>query len=135
MVIGNLAGLQESIHALPDFDIDMAIVDKGMQVVVVHDGRGKDCHRDVHASIVSRLHGGSKVEIFEITHHAVGAGGGNDAIEKQFGGDEVSSCQCIQHGCCQQSTAHNVGQFFQVGGHRQCGGRWCHSLWEWLRLE
>ncbi len=69
----------------------MAIVDNGMQLVVVHDGRGEDCHGDAHVSIVSRLHGGSKVEIFEITHHAAGAGGGNDAIEKQFGSDEVSS--------------------------------------------
>jgi len=41
---------------------------------VVHDGRGKDSHGDVHVCIVHRLHGGSKVEVFEITHHALGAG-------------------------------------------------------------
>jgi len=140
LVIGNLASLRESIHAPPDFDIDVAIVDKGMQLVVVHDGRGKDCHGDVHVSIVSRLHGGSKVEIFEITHHAAGTRGENNAIEKQFGSDEVSSFsadinQCIQHSCHQQSTAHDVGQFFQVSGHRPCRGRWHGSLWEWPRLE
>jgi len=79
--MGDLAHLREPIHALSDFHIDMAIVDKGMQLVVVHDVRREDCHWDAHVSVVGRLHGGSKVEIFEITHHALGTGGGNDAVE------------------------------------------------------
>jgi len=83
--------LREPVHAPSDFYIDVAIVDKGMQLVVVCDVRREDCHWDAHVSIVSRLHGGSEVEIFEITHHALGTGDGNDAVEEQFGGNEVSS--------------------------------------------
>jgi len=90
LVIGDLAHLREPIHAPSDFHIDMAIVDKGMQLIVVHDVRQEDYHWDAHVSIVGRLHGGSNVEIFAITHPASGTRGGNDAAEKQFGGGEVS---------------------------------------------
>ena len=82
MVIGNLAHLRESIHAPSDFHIDMAIMDKGMKLVVVHDVWWEDCHGDAHVGIVGRLHGGPKIAIFEITHHAVGTRGGNDAVEE-----------------------------------------------------
>jgi len=35
--VGDAAGLWEAIHAFSDFHIDMAIVDKVMELVVVHD--------------------------------------------------------------------------------------------------
>jgi len=82
LVIGNLAHLWESIHTPQDFNIDMVIVDEGMQLVVVHDGRGEDSHGDAHVCIVCRLHGGTKVEIFEVTHHAAGAGHRDNTFEK-----------------------------------------------------
>jgi len=46
LVFCNLSSLWQSIHAMmPDFHIDMTILDKHMQVVMVHDVRRKDCHR------------------------------------------------------------------------------------------
>jgi len=68
----------------------VAIVDKGMKLVVVHNVGGQDCHGNAHVGIVSWLHGGHKVEIFEIAYHASGTGGGYDTVEEQFGSDEVS---------------------------------------------
>ncbi len=35
--VGNAASLWEAVHAFLDFDIDVAIVDKVMELVVVHD--------------------------------------------------------------------------------------------------
>jgi len=74
--------LREPIHTPPNFNIDMAIVDKGVKVVVIHNVRWQDSHGDAHVSIVSRLHGGPEVEVFEITNHAAGTGGRNDTVEE-----------------------------------------------------
>ena len=60
----------------------MAIVDKCMNVVVIHNVRWQDSHGDVHVSVVSRLHGGPEVEVFEITDHAAGTRGRNDTVEE-----------------------------------------------------
>jgi len=69
----------------------MAIVDKGVEVVMGHDVGGQYGHGNAHVGIVGQLHGGPEVEIFEVTNHTTGTGCGDDTVEEQFGSDEVSS--------------------------------------------
>ncbi len=47
---------------MADFHIDVAIVDEGMEIVVVHDIWGYGTNGDVHVTIVARLHWHAKVE-------------------------------------------------------------------------
>jgi len=54
------------IHATLDFHIDMAIVDEPMQVAMVHDVRGENCHRDVHVGIVQGQNWGAQIKVFEV---------------------------------------------------------------------
>ncbi len=82
LVVSNLASLREPVHTLLNFNIHLAIVDKGMKFVVVHNVGWQDGHGDAHVCVVSRLHGGPKVEVFEITNHAAGTGGRNDTVEE-----------------------------------------------------
>jgi len=89
LVIGNLASLREAIHPTANFNIDMTIVDNGVEIVVLHDVRRKDCNWDAHVGIVGGLHGGAQVEIFEVTHHVFGTGGGHNAVEEELCGDDV----------------------------------------------
>jgi len=57
LIVGKLACLWEAVHAALDFHVDMAIVDKCMQLVVVHDVRREDSNRDEHVSVISGWHG------------------------------------------------------------------------------
>jgi len=81
VVIGNAPGLGKAVHAFADFHIDVAFVDKVVELVMVHDLRGDGRHRDAHVSVVGRLHGGAKVKILEVAHHAAGVGDGEDTVE------------------------------------------------------
>jgi len=79
-------------HTYPaDFHVDVTVVDKVMQFVVIHDCWGNNSDWDAHVGIVSGLHGCAKVEILEVAHHAPRAGGGDNAVEEEFGGDDVGS--------------------------------------------
>jgi len=89
LVIGNFASLWQSIHTLANFDIDMAMVDKCMEDVVVHDVWWDNGNWNAHVGIVGGGHWGTQVEIFEVTHHALGIGGRHNAVEEQFSGDNV----------------------------------------------
>ncbi len=40
MFVSKASSLREAIHAFPDFHIDMAIVDKVVELVMVHDHVG-----------------------------------------------------------------------------------------------
>jgi len=44
---------------------------------------------DAHVHIIGWWHGGTQVKIFEVTHHALGARGGDDAVEEEFGSDDI----------------------------------------------
>jgi len=59
LIISKLACLREAIHAASDLHVDMAIVDKCMQLVVVHDFGREDSHWDVHVGIISGWHWGA----------------------------------------------------------------------------
>jgi len=68
--IGQFASLGQPIHAMPDLNIDVALVDEQAELVVFNDLVGQDGHWDVHVCIVFGWHGGA--EIFEIAHHGFG---------------------------------------------------------------
>jgi len=79
--VGKFASLGQLMHAASYFDIDMSLVYQWTKVVVVNDLRGKDVHRDVHASVVLSQHGGAQVKIFEVTHHALCLWCGHNTVE------------------------------------------------------
>jgi len=45
---------------------------------------------DVHVCIIFCRHGGAQVEIFKVAHHALGIGGGYNAVEQELGCGQVS---------------------------------------------
>jgi hypothetical protein len=54
-----------------------------------HDG-GRDIgNRDAHVFVPS--HGGAKIEILDVNAHEFGGGRGEDTIEEDLGGGDVSS--------------------------------------------
>ncbi len=57
MIVGYPACLWESVHAMLDFDINVSIVDKWVQIIMQHDVRGQDSHWYAHVCIVCWLHG------------------------------------------------------------------------------
>jgi hypothetical protein len=55
-VVRNFAGLGEAIHAFPDSDIGMALVNKGAKFVLVKNGFGDEGYRYHHVFVA--VHGG-----------------------------------------------------------------------------
>lgn len=88
-IIGDLAGLGKTIHALADFDIYVAVVDERAEVVLVEDGFGDEGNGNHHVLIP--VHGGIEVKIFDVHGHELGIGRGEDTVEEKFGGGEASS--------------------------------------------
>jgi len=82
--VGQESGLWEAIHAMLNLNIDMAMVDQAVKLVMVHDVVREHGHRDVHVSIVLGFHWCAKVKIFEVAHHALGIGHGDDAVEEDL---------------------------------------------------
>jgi len=76
---------------MPDLHINMAIVDKGMKIVMVHDVGRNNSDQNAHVSIIGRLHGGAQVKVLDVAHHALSARCGHDTVEEQLGSDEVCS--------------------------------------------
>jgi hypothetical protein len=70
------------------FDKDVIIVDEGMEIVVVHDGGQDVFDRDVHVFIA--VHGRVEVEILDVDGHETRIGGGDDTVEKDFDGRQIS---------------------------------------------
>jgi len=91
LYIGKLASLWQPVHTSLNFNIDIALVDQGVGIIVINDLVRQDSHGDVHVCIVFCWHGGAQVEIFKITHHALGIGGGHNTVEQELG--------CGQVGC------------------------------------
>jgi len=81
MIVGNAASLGKAIHTLADLHINVAFVDEIVELVMVHDLRGDGGHGDAHVGIVSWLHGGAKIEVFEVAHHASAVRDGEDTVE------------------------------------------------------
>ena len=82
-IIGNAACLWEAIHPFAYFNIDIAIFDKQVEVVVFHDGQWYIGDADAHVFIA--FHICVEVEIFEIHAHEACIGCGDGAVEKYFG--------------------------------------------------
>jgi len=83
LVVGNSASLGEAIHAAADFNVDVIIVDKGRQVVVIKNGLGDIADVDPHVLIMR--HGRVEIKILDIHCHEFGIGCGHDAVEDNFG--------------------------------------------------
>jgi len=59
LVIGDFAGLWQAIHASANFNVNMAMVDKGMEGIVGHDIQWNYGDRDAHVCIIGWWHGGT----------------------------------------------------------------------------
>jgi len=59
MVVGYPTCLWEPIHAMPDFDINVPIVDKWVKIVMYHDVRGQGGDQDAHVHIIRWFHWGT----------------------------------------------------------------------------
>jgi hypothetical protein len=66
-------------------------VNKGLEIVKLHDTRGDVFDGDMHVFIA--IHGSVQVEVLDIDHHKVGTGCQDDAVEEAFDGGEVG-CGC-----------------------------------------
>ena len=60
VVIGNVAGLGEPIHAFADFDVDMLVVDEQGEIILLHDGDGDDGDWYLHVFVF--IHGSVEVK-------------------------------------------------------------------------
>ena len=87
MVIGNASGLGEAVHALADFNEDVAIVLEGVELVEIHDGIGDDASGNAH--VFKALHRCVEVKVLEIPGHEASIGGGDDTVEEAFDSGEV----------------------------------------------
>ena len=88
-VVGDAAGLGKAVHAFPNFDVDVSIVDKGGEVVLGHDGVGDDGDWDAHVGVVLGLHRRVQVEILEVAGHEAGVLCGDDAVQDGLDGGEI----------------------------------------------
>jgi hypothetical protein len=63
LLVGNNAGLLQSIHASPDFDVDPAVWSGDVfEFVLIDDFLGDDV--EVEAHVLVARHGSAKVEVF-----------------------------------------------------------------------
>ncbi len=129
LLVGQELGLGEAIHAALNFNIDVPIVDQGVEPVVVHDVSGEHGDRDARVCIILGLHGGAQIKIFEITHHAFGMGCGDYTVEEDLDSGEVHSFGADIASIVNAITTHSptdvVGDgFFGVEGtdHTEIGG-------------
>jgi len=82
--VGEESGLREAIHAALNLNIDMAMVDQTVELVMVHDFVREHGHRDVHVGVVLGLHWCAQIKIFEVVHHALGVGSGDDTVKEDL---------------------------------------------------
>jgi hypothetical protein len=64
------------------FDIDVPLVNEGLEIVMGNDFWQKDGHRDMHVCIVHSWYGHAELEVFEIAHHTLCFWGGDNAVEQ-----------------------------------------------------
>lgn len=113
-IIRNLAGLGETVHPLSDFDVDIAIVDKWAEVVLVENRLGDERYRDHHVFIA--IHVSVQVEVFDVHGHEHGVWGGQDAVEEEFGCGEAGGFGAditrVVNEVATDSPAHTSRLFF-----------------------
>ncbi len=87
-VLGNDAGLGKAVHPTLYFTEDVAIcVDLVAESISLDDILGKQFK--FHLEVLVAVHGSHEVEVFDVNCHELGIGGGNDAVEHEFDGEEV----------------------------------------------
>ena len=69
-IIGNTAGLRESIHAFVDLCVNCALVDKLIKVVQFHNLIGDHCEGNAYVFV--KVHWCLKVKVFKINCHEMG---------------------------------------------------------------
>jgi hypothetical protein len=74
LVVGDDAGLRETIHAFVDLDVNVGIVDERQEVVLVDDFLGDDVNR--HAYVFVALHFGVEIKILDVKTHEFCVGRG-----------------------------------------------------------
>ncbi len=68
----------------------MTIVNEVMKVVVLHDCLRDGRHRDAHVCVVFGLHWCAQIKVLEVTHHAACTCCGEDTVEEELGGHDIS---------------------------------------------
>ena len=89
VLIGNNSGLWKSIHALSNFNNDVAIVNKRGNIVFFNDGVVYVLDMDAHVLIM--VEGCAKVYFFEIGSHELRIVYQGYAVEDAFDIDEIRS--------------------------------------------
>lgn len=84
--VGYLTGLEEAIHAFPDLDRDVAVVDAGDKVVLFHDAFCDGPDWDLHVFVDG--HWRVQIEVL-VSKQEKRRQGGECAIKDQFGGGDV----------------------------------------------
>ncbi len=74
---------------MPDFHINVPVVHQIVELIMLHDALREGSEGDPHVCIILLRHWGAQVEVLEVAHHASSIWGGQDAVEKEFSGDEV----------------------------------------------
>lgn len=78
MIIGEDTSVREAIHALANFDENVAVVDEWRKVVVIHDYQRDVFNGDLHVLITR--HQRAQVEALDVDGHELGMLGGEDAV-------------------------------------------------------
>jgi hypothetical protein len=86
-IICNFSSLGKAVHAFADLDINVAVMDKGAEVVLVKNRFWNQGDRYHHVFIA--IHGIVEIEILDVHGHELGVGGGEDTVEEEFGGGEA----------------------------------------------
>ena len=87
LIVGNVSGLGETIHAAWNFDVHIAVVKQRPQIILFNDGLGEQPDGDAH--ILIAFHGHTEVEIFEIRGQEFCIWCGDYAVDQDFGGHQV----------------------------------------------
>ena len=94
----------KAVHAFSNFDIDIAVVNFGIQVITAHDVRGNIVNADAH--VFKLIHGGVEIEIFDVGCAKFGVGSRDDAVEKAFDSSEVRSLRVYVTGIFNSIATH-----------------------------
>ena len=87
LIVCKPACLWEAVHAASYFNVDMSIVDKGAQIVLVDDDVGNHIDGDTH--VLVSFHGRSEIKILQVSCEELGIFGGEYTVYEQFGGSEL----------------------------------------------
>jgi hypothetical protein len=89
-VLSNNASLREAVHPASHFEENVAIcIHFVMESVFIDDVLGEQFQ--FHSKVLVTFHGSHEVEVLDVNGHELCIGGGDDAVEHEFDGEEVCS--------------------------------------------